>query len=100
MECFICFEKEDVSQLEDIRYLYWTTCVCNATIHESCFEEWFILQPKCPLCRKQYFSKLSACKNVFTHFQNVCYKCYITYLYIVLVFVVLSISRQIILDLY
>jgi hypothetical protein len=40
-ECCICFESEDVEQLE----------CCGGFLHERCKQRWFLETRNCPLCR-------------------------------------------------
>ena len=54
-ECFVCFE---IQKLEEFpiclknQTLFLKFCSCNGWIHNSCLQEWFNANEKCPICRK------------------------------------------------
>ena len=53
--CIICFEDGFKKyNYEDWRN-YYKKCQCKFFIHEECFNEWYNINPNCPICRKPIF---------------------------------------------
>jgi hypothetical protein len=56
-ECFICFEKgsneNSILYLREINTLnYVKICNCDGIVHLYCFQKWYNLYKKCPICRE------------------------------------------------
>ena len=86
MECFICFEEKDTIQIQEIQYLYFTSCICNANVHENCFTKWINVKPQCPLCRKPYILKTNIYSQIIPQFRVCFCKCFVVYCYFLMMF--------------
>lgn len=52
-ECFICLEERENELCIPLNRIkeYSKICHCNGNIHKSCLDNWYIINPKCPICR-------------------------------------------------
>lgn len=101
--CFICLEKENTTSLNDIKQYYWTMCDCNENIHYVCFKKWIITNNTCPLCRKNYLSKIVFYKKIASSICITGPKIYCSYMLLLFViwtaiFIFIDIHRGVIIS--
>lgn len=55
-DCFICYENEDREKNKPIKFgrqrKYLKRCYCDVSVHITCLDKWYQLNPSCPICRK------------------------------------------------
>jgi hypothetical protein len=88
-ECFICLEERENEICIPLNSMkeYSKYCHCNGNIHKSCLDNWYIINPKCPICRNtmiknpEYILKYINCNE-----NLMCmYFCFIKYLLIFII---------------
>ena len=57
IECFICFDNNELIKLTSIKNEYWSDCECDNYVHKLCIDKWLSIKGTCPLCREKYISK-------------------------------------------
>ena len=57
VECFICFDNNELIKLNSIKNEYWSSCECDNYVHKLCITRWLLIKETCPLCRKTHISK-------------------------------------------
>ena len=55
--CIICFENSWKKYNYKIWWNYYKNCKCKFFVHQDCFNEWYKINPICPICRKPILTK-------------------------------------------
>ena len=71
--CIICFENSLKKYNYKIWSNYYKNCQCKFFVHQDCFNEWYKINPICPICRKVILSKdvNNVCKNFINKYCNI-----------------------------
>jgi hypothetical protein len=74
-ECFICFEVKDEYDLNSIKLrnqkLYYTKCICDASVHNYCLEKWIKSNNRCPICRVIIYFNIMNEQNIIMYCLNI-----------------------------
>jgi len=107
-ECFICLEERENEICISLNGLkeYSKYCLCNGNIHKSCLDNWYVINPKCPICRNTMIKNPEWIVKYITSNDNLMciYSFFIKYLlffliimrFVFVVFIIFLISDKVI----
>ena len=74
--CIICLEASLKKYNYEMFINYYKNCRCKFYVHQDCFNEWYKINPICPICRKTILSKdiESICQKYVNKYCNIAIK--------------------------
>ena len=96
--CIICLENSFKNYNYELFTNYYKNCRCKFYVHQYCFNEWYKLNPICPICRKTILSKdnETICKKYINKYCNIIISCFLVIVTAFLWFYIISVLIEII----